>query len=413
MKNLLIILLIIPLILFSQENVLNRETIKDEYIEEIYGITYYMGKPYNGVLYTNFENGQLQYKYTYKDGKYGLYEQYGKDGQLIAKGNYKDGKKDGLYEYHYPSLTEKTNYKDGKKNGLQEEYFINGKLIRKAMWKDDMKDGLSHWYYKDGQLKSRTRYKANYEFSNYRNGLTEKYYKDGQLKEKTNYKEGYKVLEKRYHRNGQLTLIKRYKANYEAEYVPYSGDDKNRNGLTEEYYKDGQLKEKTNYKYGKKDGLCEFYYENGQLKEKLLFENDEIKINFLSVIGDTNIEDVNVYDLEAMIRLFLKDCELNQIKLSSDYKITSTFETLDKGVVALAYGIFNDKEIIIKVSPEEWSKASNPKRWYILYHELGHDVLNLKHGQGGKMMFNFTEEDYTWDDFFRDKDYMFNSMKRE
>ena len=61
----------------------------------------------------------------------------------------------------------------------------------------------------------------------------------------------------------------------------------------------------------------------------------------------------------------------------------------------------------------EWSKASNPKRWYILYHELGHDVLNLKHGQGGKMMFNFTEEDYTWYDLLKDKDYMFNSMKRE
>ena len=111
------------------------------------------------------------------------------------------------------------------------------------------------------------------------------------------------------------------------------------------------------------------------------------------------------------MRLFLKDCELNNIKLSSDYKITSTFETLDKGEVALAYGILNDKEIIIKVSPEKWSKSSNPKKWYILYHELGHDVLNLQHGQGGKMMFNFTEKDYTWDDFFKDKDYMFNSMK--
>ena len=148
-----------------------------------------------------------------------------------------------------------------------------------------------------------------------------------------------------------------------------------------------------------------------QKEEKNLSQNSSIKNNSRHIIGDTNIEDVNVYDLEAMVKLFLKDCELNNIKLSSDYKITSTFETLDKGVVALAYGIFNDKEIIIKVSPEEWSKASNPKRWYILYHELGHDVLNLQHGQGGKMMFNYADRDYTWDDFFADKDYMFSSMK--
>tara|TARA_B110000285_G_scaffold176080_1_gene197612 strand:- start:984 stop:2222 length:1239 start_codon:yes stop_codon:yes gene_type:complete len=412
MKKLLLILLFTPLILFSQEtevkNVINLETIKDEYIKITDGITYYNGKPYTGVSFKNFENGQLHYKYTYKNGKYVLFQQYRKDGQFHKKVNYKDGKKDGLEELHYPGTIEKTNYKDGKKYGLQQVYFINGKLLRKSIWKDNMKDGLSHWYYDDGQLKSKTYYKDGKE-----DGLTERYYKDGQLIEKTNYKEGYKVLEKRYYGNGQLAVIIRYKANYEAKFEPYADADNYRNGLTERYYKDGQLKEKTNYKYGKKDGLYEFYYENGQLNEKLLYKNDVIKINFLSVIGDTNVEDVNVYDLEAMIKLFLKDCELNNIKLSSDYKITSTFETLNEGVLAKAYGIFNDEEIIIKVSPQEWSKASNPKRWYILYHELGHDVLNLQHGQGGKMMFNFTEEDYTWDDFFKDKDYMFNSMNKE
>jgi hypothetical protein len=26
-------------------------------------------------------------------------------------------------------------------------------------------------------------------------------------------------------------------------------------------------------------------------------------------------------------------------------------------------------------------------------------------------MFNYTEKDYTWDEFFKDRDYMFNSMK--
>ena len=45
---------------------------------------------------------------------------------------------------------------------------------------------------------------------------------------------------------------------------------------------------------------------------------------------------------------------------------------------------------------------------YILYHELGHDVLNLEHGQGGKMMFNFADRDYSWDEFFKDKEYMFS-----
>ena len=55
-----------------------------------------------------------------------------------------------------------------------------------------------------------------------------------------------------------------------------------------------------------------------------------------------------------------------------------------------------------------WANASIQKKWYILYHELGHDVLNLNHGEGGKMMFNFADREYSWDEFYQDKDYMFS-----
>jgi hypothetical protein len=229
--------------------------------------------------------------------------------------------------------------------------------------------------------------------------LIKYYHSNGQLMSKANYKDAKKYgYNESFYSNGQLWKKQNYK------------DDK-RDGLNIWYHKNGNLNVKANYKDGIENGLYEKYDKNGQLKEKLLYENGLIKLNFRSLIGDTNIEDVNVYDLQAMIRLFLKDCELNNIKLPSDYKITSTFEPLDDGVLALAFGIFNDEEIIIRVNPKEWSNASNPKRWYIMYHELGHDVLNLQHGQGGKMMFNYTEKDYTWGDFFKDKDYMFNSMK--
>ena len=67
--------------------------------------------------------------------------------------------------------------------------------------------------------------------------------------------------------------------------------------------------------------------------------------------------------------------------------------------------------IKIVVDDVEWTKASIEKRWYVLYHELGHDVLNLEHGQGGKMMFSLAEKEYSWDDFFKDKEYMFNFKK--
>jgi antitoxin component YwqK of YwqJK toxin-antitoxin module len=302
MKKLLLILLFTPLILFSQENV-NDWDKEREHIEISYEITYYYGKPYTGVFFSKYENGQLETK---------------------------------------------TIYKEGKRIGLSEGYYENGQLKYKSNHKEGKRVGISVWYYENGQLET-----------------------------KTIYKEGKRI------------------------------------GLYEWYYENGQLKHKGSYQDDKQVGIWEYYYENGKLEYKATYVKGERKYNFRSLIGDTNIGVINVYDLEAMIIFFIKDCEKNGIKLSSDYKITSTFEPLNDGVLAKAYGIFNDEEITIRVNPKEWSNASNPKRWYIMYHELGHDVLNLKHGQGGKMMFNFTEEDYTWDDFFKDKDYMFNSMKRE
>ena len=89
-------------------------------------------------------------------------------------------------------------------------------------------------------------------------------------------------------------------------------------------------------------------------------------------------------------------------------KIDAKFESLEGNAIAISYGINKDDEVIIRIDPENWANASTPTKWYILYHELGHDILNLEHGQGGRMMFNFPLKDYTWKEFFEDRDFMFD-----
>ncbi len=65
-------------------------------------------------------------------------------------------------------------------------------------------------------------------------------------------------------------------------------------------------------------------------------------------------------------------------------------------------------KIILRIDPEKLESSTLLERWYTIYHELGHDVLNLKHGEGGRMMFSFSiDSDYKWEDFFEDRDYMF------
>ena len=136
---------------------------------------------------------------------------------------------------------------------------------------------------------------------------------------------------------------------------------------------------------------------------------------------------IDEFDLDFMINVFLDDLINNNIERGSPIAliksfggilkktdpskrpaIKATFVQLEGGTLALSFGFNDDKNIILKVDPEKWAKASSAKRWYTLYHELGHDVLNYEHGQGGKMMFNFAEREYTWDMFNEDRNYMFD-----
>ena len=87
------------------------------------------------------------------------------------------------------------------------------------------------------------------------------------------------------------------------------------------------------------------------------------------------------------------------------------FEELEGKNIAISYGLNDDRNIVIKVDPTNWQDASIEKKWYIIYHELGHDVLNLEHGQGGKMMFNFADKEYHWLEFIQDKKVMFDYYK--
>jgi hypothetical protein len=43
----------------------------------------------------------------------------------------------------------------------------------------------------------------------------------------------------------------------------------------------------------------------------------------------------------------------------------------------ISYGINDDSKIEIYINPSSWLKFSKPMRYYLMYHELSHDILNL------------------------------------
>ena len=122
--------------------------------------------------------------------------------------------------------------------------------------------------------------------------------------------------------------------------------------------------------------------------------------DFTKVLAIWQQDDSKYYD-------FISTCYTPLQQTIENQKIIAVFEKLENGVIAKAYSINDDKNIMLKVDPDQWLNADLANRWYILYHELGHDVLNFRHGQGGRMMFNYPTKNYSWEDFFNDRDEMF------
>lgn len=60
------------------------------------------------------------------------------NGKLQNKTDYKNGKKEGLSEWYWENgnLGQRGNLKDGKKNGLLEMFNENGELTRSVIYKD-------------------------------------------------------------------------------------------------------------------------------------------------------------------------------------------------------------------------------------------------------------------------------------
>jgi len=168
---------------------------------------------------------------------------------------------------------------------------------------------------------------------------------------------------------------------------------------------DKDMIQKSARKVAKKVGKIKYRF-NPQLTPKDSYEKKLI-------IGGVDIREINVYDLKAMVNYFIDDCKKNNINLPFTNNIIIEFIELGGNVIGVSTERNNDSVINLKIDPENWSKSSLQKKWYLLYHELGHDVLNLGHGEGGKMMFNFIDRDYEWEEFVTDKNYMFNYFKQE
>ncbi len=125
-------------------------------------------------------------------------------------------------------------------------------------------------------------------------------------------------------------------------------------------------------------------------------------------IGSYNLTDFDCSDINGMIDVFLKDCENNGITFPKN-KIEINYTDLQPGVLGISFGMHNDKLIKIAIDKNNWIRSSNSKKWYVLYHELGHDLFNFEHGNGGRMMRPIADHGYSWKEFWEDRNTLFET----
>ena len=87
----------------------------------------------------------------------------------------------------------------------------------------------------------------------------------------------------------------------------------------------------------------------------------------------------NVY-----LEKFYRDLEFYRIRTVRPSSVTIKFANLDKyketvNYNGVSYGKNNDSKIEIYINPTFWATATKAQKYWLMYHELCHDVLNIDH----------------------------------
>ena len=127
-------------------------------------------------------------------------------------------------------------------------------------------------------------------------------------------------------------------------------------------------------------------------------------------------ETLNPYDLEGYLAFFVDFARDNGLDFSYiyqyDVELKFTYEHMQPETIAYTTTLGNDKEVYVAVNPDAWVNASPAKRVAVLFHELGHDILNFEHNATeGPLMSVYAQSEYTIEQVFELVTEMFTDYK--
>mgnify|MGYP000565689088 CR=1 FL=1 len=148
-------------------------------------------------------------------------------------------------------------------------------------------------------------------------------------------------------------------------------------------------------------------------------EKTDILYNEISLNSYNSDEDFSLY-----VEKFYRDLEYFGIYPKKPQITIIKFSRLDQmdkttHIHGLSFGGNDDDRIEIYINPSTWKKFNKPLRYYLMYHELAHDVLNLddldvNNSNKGNLMYPeiSSYESITMDDFIESSHALFEEVAK-
>lgn len=223
------------------------------------------GKPFTGQCETCHQNGKLERRITFVNGKQnGIDTSYYSDGCLQSIQSTILGEQNGQWLMYYDStyqLMWEMNYQAGEKHGKHIFFEKEGDTTKWETYNKGLLHGTKRSYYPGSKIKKEV---------NYVNGIMDGYFKE-------------------YNPKGVVTLEIMYKEGKKNEEAKYYFDDGTllktenwamdvKDGEFKTFYYQGIIQTQENYKKGVATGWFSENYPDGKTKQKILYDKKGVRI---------------------------------------------------------------------------------------------------------------------------------------
>lgn len=145
----------------NNRNTINSNTLRvkdtDTALVQHGELLFYGDKPFTGLLYELFANGDTARFCQYSNGRQnGLLKWYYPNRQLAQLRFFADGKKQGVHKGWWPNGLPKFEYHfiDDEHDGELREWFTNGRLFRLFHYKAGHEEGSEKMWWEDGRIRA-------------------------------------------------------------------------------------------------------------------------------------------------------------------------------------------------------------------------------------------------------------------